>query len=347
MSIRSRLRAILDVPDPQQLHQHHQHQQQQQQRSEQLLVEVRDATRDLQRTVDSLRIQTQQLLTIERSNWEQRDQVAALLPVFDRERVRAHVAAAVERATLVCDPFPYFVVEDWLPPSLYQALVKAIPAPVFFAEKPAHKQQLSVPPPIAPDYVRQVWEFVCGYVVNTCLRPLVVDRLSVPLDAYVQRICPASAGSWPSHVKINVSEGRLMLRRPGYSLEPHRDPRWGFITCLAYLARANDSEVYGTRMYRVRNDREAPDESAYYVDKSACELVTTVPFRANHLLVFLNSEGAHGASIPPDAPPDVERYMYQFRMGPTTPGIKWLLERMPEAQRAIWSGAKTAKAGYQ
>jgi hypothetical protein len=335
MDLRRKLRAMLDAPDPQE-----------RQRSQQLLDEVREATRELRRTLDLLTIHTQQLRTIERLNWEQRSHLAALPAVFDREQVRAHLVAAVERASLVCDPFPYFVVEDWLPPALYHALLKAIPPLEFFAEKPAHKQQLSVPPTIAPEYARQVWEFLSGFVVGKCLRGLVADKLAGPTDDYVRTICPAAAGAWQSNVKINVSEGRLMLRRPGYALEPHRDPRWGFITCLAYLARPGDSEVYGTSLYRVRNDREAPDESAYYVEKDSCELVTTVPFRANNLLVFLNSEGAHGASIPKDAPATVERYMYQFRMGPNTEGIRWLLDRMPDAQRAIWSGVKTAKAGY-
>jgi len=61
-------------------------------------------------------------------------------------------------------------------------------------------------------------------------------------------------------------------------------------------------------------------------------------------LVFLNSEGAHGASIPKDASPDLERYIYQFRLGPTGTVINRLLQLMPPDKAAMWANAKTDRA---
>jgi hypothetical protein len=86
----------------------------------------------------------------------------------------------------------------------------------------------------------------------------------------------------------------------------------------------------------------------YYPETNKCELVKDVPFRANTMLAFLNSEGAHGASIPPDAqPPNLERYIYQFRLGPTGKVIKRLTDLMSPDQAAMWVGDKTARAsGY-
>ena len=83
----------------------------------------------------------------------------------------------------------------------------------------------------------------------------------------------------------------------------------------------------------------------HYVDPAKCELVKDVPFRANSILAFLNSEGAHGASIPKDAhPANLERYIYQFRLGPTGKVINRLLEAMTPDTAASWAGAKTARA---
>jgi hypothetical protein len=145
---------------------------------------------------------------------------------------------------------------------------------------------------------------------------------------------------------LHASNGRIMLRRPGYVIPPHRDPRWGFVTCLVYLARPGDNEAHGTQLYRVRDDGEAPSDKPFYVEESRCELVTSVPFRANTMLVFLNSHGAHGASIPADATPaTLERYLYQFRLGPTTGAMNDLLACMPAHKRSAWAGAKTGKAG--
>src|SRR5439155_24216024 len=111
-----------------------------------------------------------------------------------------------------------------------------------------------------------------------------------------------------------VSGGLLMLRRPGYFIGPHRDPKRAFITCLFYLAREGDNEAYGTQIFRVLNDREAPYKQTYYPEQDGlkCELVKVVPFKANTMLVCLNSGGAHGAVIPSDEPAGVERYSYQF-----------------------------------
>jgi hypothetical protein len=53
----------------------------------------------------------------------------------------------------------------------------------------------------------------------------------------------------------------------------------------------------------------------------------------------MNSQGAHGASIPADAEPaDLERYIYQFRIGPTADSIRKLQALLPEDRREMWSG---------
>ena len=335
MALRSKLQFLLESFDPRV-----------QQRTRERLDQVRDATRELGRALNLVEIRTEQLLQLERLNWQQRDRLSQLPQTLDHAAVAQHVNAAVEQATVLTDPFPHFVLDDWLPANVYAAVLDAIPPTVFFAEKPSHKPQLPVPPPVAPEFSRQVWSFLADNVVAQVLEAAVLRKLQSHVDAYVRTICPAAGESWAEQVRIHGSDGRLMLRRPGYLLEPHRDPRWGFVTCLAYLARPGDDERHGTQLYRVRNDEEAADESVHYLDERNCELVRTVPFRRNSLLVFLNSAGAHGASIPADAPATTERYMYQFRMGPDLAGIRWLLERMPPEQRKFWAGLKTERAGY-
>lgn len=337
MGVSSMLSALVEAFDPRV-----------QQRTRRRLDDVRDAARELRQTLETVDIRTQQLLALERLNWEQRPRLAAVQSLLREEAIRTHVEAAVERAALVPDPFPHFVVEEWLPGALYDAVLEAIPPAVFFADKPRHRQQVNVPPPVAPEYSRQVWAFVADSIVARIFAPAVERKLADVLDRYVADFCPRAGSDWRQHT-MHVSDGRLMLRRPGYLLEPHRDPRWGFVTCLAYLARHGDAdvEVYGTQLYRVTNDRTPPDGSVFYVPKEDCELVRTVPFRANQVLVFVNSHGAHGASIPADAKPaDLERYLYQFRMGPDPQGVRWLLERMPDSERKGWAGPKTERAGY-
>jgi hypothetical protein len=155
------------------------------------------------------------------------------------------------------------------------------------------------------------------------------------------------AQTWPvlaeqpieSVVRMQSTDGRILLRRRGYMIPPHRDPKWGFVTCLLYLARPGDSQSWGTQLYAVDEDTEAASVSPHWIRAERCRLMKDVPFRANTALVFLNSRGAHGARIPASAEPaTLERYIYQFRIGPTADSIRRLVAMLPAERREQWSG---------
>jgi hypothetical protein len=84
--------------------------------------------------------------------------------------------------------------------------------------------------------------------------------------------------------------------------------------------------------------RPAIVDAPHWIDPARC-LAADVPFRRNTALVFLNCHGAHGASIPDDAEPaDLQRYIYQFRIGPTKAAIQKLVAMLPEERRSSWEG---------
>jgi hypothetical protein len=301
--------------------------------------QLAQATRDLTKSVDHLRVRTEQLLTIQQMDWERREELEALPSQLDEARTSAHVSRAIAAARIHDEPFPHLVLENWLPRDVYDTIIRALPPSIFFADRDESRQRLIVPFGIAPEYSRRVWAFMAHRIVGDMVASALSEKLLPLLRDYVRSFCP----DMPEGVDLTLhaSNGRIMLRRPGYVITPHRDPKWGFITCLVYLARRGDNETYGTQLYRVKNDEEAPSGKPFYVDESRCELVKSVPFRANTMLIFLNSRGAHGASIPADAqPPDLERYLYQFRLGPDNRAIAELLARMPEASRVMWAGSK-------
>lgn len=305
--------------------------------------EVVDTTRELRAQMAALQIRTDQLMAIERLDWEQRDEIQQLSRLLDRERIRAHIDCAVRRTPIDVDPCPHIVVSDWLPADVYTAMIRAIPPAVFFADRDPGRQRLIVPFDVAPTFSRRVWRFLSAEVVNGPLQDAINDKFRSIIADYVDRFCPARPGDLD--LALQGSDGRIMLRRPGYVIEPHRDPKWGFLTGIVYLARKGDNEAYGTQLYRVADDSEAPSGKPYYIDQSRCELVKTVPFKANTLLVFMNSTGAHGASIPSDAQPaTLERHVYQFRLGPDNQTIARLLPHMTPAARQSWAGAKSDRA---
>ena len=304
---------------------------------------IADKTRELSAAVDALRIQSEQLMTIQRVDWEKRFDLARLDRSLDEKGIAAHVDAAFEAAPLEVSPFPHLIVENWLPPDVYERIIEAMPASIFFASD--RDEHWTVPSGIAPLYSRQIWAFVANTIVGNIVHDALNRKFKRVICEYVRSFCAALPADMD--LTLHPSDGRIMLRRPGYHLMPHRDPKWGFVTGIVYLARDGDSEAHGTQLYRVRDDSHAPTSRVYYVEPDNCELVKDVPFRANSMLVFLNSEGAHGASIPGDQPKTLERYIYQFRLGPTSKAINRLISLMPPEQAAMWAGAKTARAsGY-
>jgi hypothetical protein len=256
--------------------------------------------------------------------------------ILAKTDVGAHVAAAIDRAELRLDPFPHAIVDELLPPHLYRALLRALPPIELFADRPVNKQQLSVPFALAPTYSRRVWRFITDIVVPDFITPNVVQKFHEPLMDWITANWPDAD---PQAVEMHSSNGRIMLRRRGYRIPPHRDPKWGFITCLFYLARPEDSEAWGTQIYAVDGDEEARGAAPHWIDPARCRLVADIPFRANRTLVFLNSYGAHGSQIPDDAEPaTLERYAYQFRIGPTTQSVEAMMATLSEDRRAMWAG---------
>jgi hypothetical protein len=303
-----------------------------------------DRVRELTSTVESLKIQTEQLATIQRVDWDKRFELTRLDKWLVAERIQAHIDAVFEATPLELDPYPHIVVNGWLPDDVYARIVEAMPAPVFFAHD--RDQHWTVPSGIAPLYSRQVWAFVANRIVGDILHKALNRKFNRVICEYVHSFVPTLPAGMD--LTLHPSDGRIMLRRPGYTLMPHRDPKWGFVTGLVYLARPGDSEAHGTQLYRISKDAEAPTSRVYYPDPGSCELVKDVPFRANSMLVFLNSIGAHGASIPRDAQPaTLERYLYQFRLGPNGKVINRLTELMAPETAERWAGSKTARAsGY-
>ncbi|MBI4486247.1 MAG: hypothetical protein HY655_09575 [Acidobacteria bacterium] len=227
---------------------------------------------------------------------EEVGRIARLERVLEFDRVVAHVRAAVARAELAGDPVPHLLVSDLLPAEVYAAVLDAIPAAVFFNGRVAQGQELRVPPRLAPMVSIITWMFVDE--VGRLLSDLLVARLAEPLAAYARARFPSLPpfGDWG--VDITVTESRLVRRGPGYVGPPPADGRWDLINGVVHLARHQDTAEYGGRLQ-----------------------TQEIAFRANSMVTWVGPPEAHvHVSIPRHAPPNLERYTYEFRVGPTREG---------------------------
>ena len=276
-----------------------------------------------------------QLRAVLARNAELDGEASRLDGLLSDESTAAHVSRAIGRGKLHLDPFPYAVIDDVLPKDLYAAVLKGLPPVELFGDRPFNKQQLTVPFALAPAYSQRVWTFLADVAVPDFIVPAVIDKFRGALDDWIARNWPDVP---PDSVQFHSSDGRIILRGRGYRIPPHRDPKWGFITCILYLARRHDSEAWGTQLYSVDEDEEARGAAPHWIDPARCKPAADVTFKANRLLVFLNSVGAHGASIPDDAPEKLERYIYQFRIAPTVESMARLKSTLPEERRPFWAG---------
>lgn len=268
----------------------------------------------------------------------QHDLQTRLDRVLDEPRIAAHIRAAVAAAPIVHEPLDHIVVERLLPDDVYELLIEAIPPIPFFTDTDPAKQDLPIPMAFGPSFHTRAWAFVDEAIGRRSIRPAVMARFHAELQTYYDTIFGPGMRERANQLPQSTSGGRLMLRRPGYHLSPHRDPKRSLITCLMYLARPGDDEAHGTQLFSVVNDSEAHYKQTYYPEREGhhCELARRVPFTPNSMLAFVNSRGAHGAHIPADAPLSLERYSYQFYIAPDNEALGTLIRSLPKDRRAMW-----------
>jgi hypothetical protein len=264
--------------------------------------------------------------------------VSELPRLLDDQRVTRHIRDAIGAATILTDPYEHCVVERLLPDDVYALLIETIPPVVFFGDRDPIKQDLRFPLEFGPKLHATTWGFFDEVIARKAIREAVLEKFSEALQRHFDSIFGPEFRERANQLPSDVSGGRLMLRRPGYHLSPHRDPKRAMLTCLLYLARPGDSEEHGTQIFRVQGDSDATYKETYYPEQDGrpCELVKVVPFRPNTMLVFLNSRGAHGATIPSDAPANLERYAYQFYVAPENVALGRLIRSLPADRRILW-----------
>ena len=311
-------------------------------RLEAVELELAEASRRAQRAD---RLATQLRLTAA-LNDRQRARLPELPSLLDEPRITAHIRRAIDAAPLLTDPYEHAVIDDVLPDDVYQLLLDAIPPPVFFHDRDLIKRDIRFPMEFGPTLTAMVWGFFDD-VIRQSIRGAVRDKFEEPLQRHFDEVFGPAFREQANAMPQSAQAGRLMLRVPGYHLDPHRDPKHTLLTCLLYLARPGDSESYGTQIFRVTGDTDASYKQTYYPAQEGhpCELVKVVPFRPNSMLVFLNSRGAHGATIPADAPAGLERYSYQFYVAPLNDTLSALIKSLPADRRVRWRSKPESGGG--
>jgi hypothetical protein len=269
------------------------------------------------------------------------EDIGRLDRALDLERIGRHVRERIAATTLRSDPLPHLVVPDALPADFYALLLDAMPPQEFFA-KQKYRRNYATNMRVAPTFSRRVWSFLDGPLAREAIMPAVLEKFAAPLDAHFADLFGPDFVDEANSLPAMAEEGRIMVGSPGYHLEPHLDPIRVLFTVMLYVPNEPaiaGQEAFGTQFFRITGGFEATDHRALYPEREglACEPVFTAPYKANHLMVFLNRDAAHGAHIPKGAAPKgFERRAYRFYIRPEPEPLAQLVARLPAAAKARW-----------
>ncbi len=240
--------------------------------------------------------------------------VSGLAAQLDRGAgaIDAHVERAIARASLSLDPFPHVLIDELLPEDVFRTLLDELPPHAYWRSSGRSRDYWEIDSDVGPWRTELVWRFVDRKIIDGMLRPRLVQAFSSHLATYWRD----SFGVDAACVQYRTAESRLQLRRKGYQLRAHLDPPHAALTGLFYLARPGDDPRHGTTLYRPSTPFPLRRQGIYYPEDHGItlEAAATVPFRANTLLVWMTTLGAHGAELTgADVPKSIERYTYQFQ----------------------------------
>ena len=244
--------------------------------------------------VSTLYRRIEQLSALQGDEQMLENRIAQLERVLEFDRVAAHARAAVERAEIAASDVPYLVALDLLPRDVYSAVLDAIPPPVFFEGRAAGGEHVRVPLRLGPIHSIVTWSFI-DEVVRRALSDVLVARFAAPLEAHVRELFPAGPPFAEWARDVTLIDGRLVRRTPGYAGPAAVDRPWELLGGLLDLAREQDGHEYGSHLASL-----------------------SIPFRGNRALLYVGPpQGLAYAPIPDDAAGAIERYTYEFSMGPT------------------------------
>jgi hypothetical protein len=300
--------------------------------------QLQRAIADLEQEVGVLRA-GYRALTVAEHDRRDADVLAGLDASLDLDRLREHVCAAIARAPLVPEPTAHLVVAPLLPPDLYDLVLRAVPPPALFPDRDPVKQDFEMTGlDAAPELSRRVWRFLDDQLLPEVIVPALLQRFG---DAVARRYAASGGpafGEQAAAIPHRHFSGRIQLRRPGYHLRPHMDPKRVAITGLLYLARPGDDDTHGTDLFTLSEPIEASGLKTFFPEEAgvACHRASTIPYRPNTLLAFVNGGAAHGATLPPDARLRA-RLSYQFYIKPDDGALRRLLEGVAPDARAVWA----------
>lgn len=215
------------------------------------------------------------------------------------------VTQNVTSADLILDPCPYFHIRDALPWSLYDQLVAEYPEAHMMQDNKQYFQARRYRQhEIEPGTVSDLWREFIAYHNSREYKNRVLDLFEPAIAKYYPQYRDAwhSAGVSPRHLALeNSIEMEVQFVLNGMQDETvrtiHLDNSRELFAGLLYMRKDQDNSTGGDiQVFRKTVDRPA-FSGIREVNPAHVELAGTVPYRANTMILFLNTQDTlHGVT---------------------------------------------------
>jgi hypothetical protein len=248
------------------------------------------------------------------------------------------VANAVANARLHEQPGGYLVLDEVFPADLYDLIVASLPAAEWF-EADTSTERLLRPGEFRgrmPRLTTLVWEFIDSELTRA-IKDAALPRLRPLLEARYADLFGAGQAGRALELPHEAFPGTLFLRRGGVE-EPHVAPRRTSISVVMNLARRDDAHAVGTRLYSVDPAFAPISTNAAYPQSHGfqCVPVAQVASRPNTAVILVNARVARAPDAGHD--PGLDRYTYEFGIGPALPDLVDFVTRLSPALQQPWLG---------
>lgn len=215
------------------------------------------------------------------------------------------VTQTVTKDDLVMDPCPYFCIHNALPDALYQQLVEQYPEQHMMQTHKTHFQARRYRQhEFVPDTVTSLWQDWIEYHNSLEYKNRVLDLFEPALEKYYANIttklkqAPVSArhAGQPGSVQMEVQFVLNGLQSDTVRTV-HLDNSRELFAGLLYMRKPEDTSVGGDiQVYRKLVDKPT-FTGIREVDVTQVEPAGTVPYRANTMILFLNTvDSLHGVT---------------------------------------------------
>jgi hypothetical protein len=215
------------------------------------------------------------------------------------------VTQTITKDDLIMDPCPYFSISDALPQALYDQLVTEYPEAHMMQDSKTHFQARRYRQhEFVPDTVSPLWQEFVDYHNSRAYKDRVLDLFEPALERYYSSIAPALKaadvsprhGGVPGTVQLEV-QFVLNGQQDVTVRTTHLDNSRELFAGLLYMRKPEDHSTGGD-IHVFRKMVPNPEFTGIReVRQDQVQAAGTVPYRANTMILFLNTaDTLHGVT---------------------------------------------------